>query len=128
MAIEPFEKMLADGERVAICLSLLGLAIARSGGEKKRAIDLCKEAVKKDPTQTQYYKNLAEVCQRAGIKSWAVRAIQMGLKADKNSHLLQKEMKKFGLRMRPAIPFLSRSNPVNKFIGIILSRLKSWKS
>lgn len=129
LAIEPFEKILEDGERMPLCLSLLGLAIMRSGGDKKRAIELCKEAVRMDIAEPQYYINLAEACQRAGIKSWAVKAIQMGLnKADKNSHLLQKEMKKFGLRKRPPIPFLSRSNPINKFIGIILSRLKSWKS
>lgn len=129
LAIEPFEKILEDGERFPLCLSLLGLAVMRSGGDKKKAIELCKEAVKMDIAEPQYYINLAEVCQRAGIKSWAVKAIQMGLnKADKNSHLLQREMKKFGLRKSPPIPFLSRSNPINKFIGIILSRLKSWKS
>ena len=120
LAIEPFEKILEDGERMPLCLSLLGLAIIRSGGDKKRAIELCKEAVKIDRTQAQYYKNLAEACQRAGIKSWAVKAIQMGLnKVDKNSQLLEKEMEKFGLRKSPPIPFLSRSNPLNKFIGRI---------
>ena len=122
LAVEPLEKTLEDGERMPLCLSFLGLALARSGGDKKRAIELCKEAVKIDMTQAQYYRNLAEVCQRAGVKSWAVKAIQMGLnKVDKNSQLLHREMEKFGLRKKPFIPFLSRSNPVNKFFGRIRS-------
>lgn len=127
LAIEPFEKILESGERIPICLSLLGVAIMRSGGDKKRAIDLCKEAVKIDLTQAQYYKNLAEVCQRAGSKSWAVKAVQMGLKADKNNRVLQDEMKKFGQRKSPPISFLSRSNYFNKLIGLILSRFDSGK-
>ena len=108
-----------------LCLSLLGLAIVRSGGDKKRAIALCKEAVKIDLTQAQYYKNLAEVCQRAGSKSWAVKAVQMGLRADRNNKVLQNEMKKFGQRKRPPISFLSRSNYLNKLIGTILSKFES---
>jgi len=127
LAIELFEKILEDGERLPICLSLLGLAIMRSGGDKKRAIDLCKEAVKIDMTQAQFYKNLAEVCQRAGSKSWAVKAVQMGLKADRNNKVLQSEMKKFGQRKSPPISFLSRSNFLNKLIGNILSRFDSGK-
>lgn len=127
LAIEPLEKILEDGERMPMCLSLLGLALVRSGGDKKRAFELCTEAVKIDKTEGQYYRNLAEVCQKAGSKARAIKAMQMGVAADKNNKALQDELKKFGERKSPPIPFLSRSNYFNKLIGRILSMLGRGK-
>jgi hypothetical protein len=34
------------------------------------------------------------------------------------------EMKKLGLRKSPLMPFLNRSNPINKYIGMLLYTLK----
>lgn len=34
------------------------------------------------------------------------------------------EMKKIGARRKPPIPYLKRTNPINKYIGILLHKLK----
>lgn len=36
---------------------------------------------------------------------------------------VHRELDKLGLRKPPVIPFLSRGNPINKYLGIILSRM-----
>ena len=43
-----------------------------------------------------------------------------GIKYDRPDGPLRAEMKKMGIRRKPPIPFLSRLNPINKYIGKIL--------
>ncbi len=68
------------------------------------------------------YLNLGRACAAAGRKKEAVEAFAKGLKHDKGHVELKKEMKALGMRKQPPLPFLSRSNPINKYLGIILHR------
>jgi Tfp pilus assembly protein PilF len=68
------------------------------------------------------YLNLGRACAAAGRKKEAVDAYTKGLKHDKSHPELRKEMKALGIRKQPPVPFLSRSNPINKYLGKVLNR------
>jgi len=53
----------------------------------------------------------------------AVNIFRQGLHYEENQHIAD-ELNKIGTRKPLIIPFLKRSNVINKYLGIILSRLK----
>lgn len=71
-----------------------------------------------------FYLNLGRAYLAADRKKEAIEAFMVGLRADPDSSDILWEMKKLGVRRQPAMPFLRRSNPINKYIGILLHRLK----
>lgn len=63
------------------------------------------------------YVNLGRTLLLAGRKKEAVDNFQKGLKHDRSNVELKKEMQMLGMRKKPPLTFLSRSNPLNKLIG-----------
>lgn len=68
---------------------------------------------------TLAYLNLGRAYLAAGKRKEAIDSLHNGLKHDQNNEL-RNEMKRIGMRRKPPVPFLSRSNPINKYLGIIL--------
>lgn len=66
------------------------------------------------------YVNLGRTLLLAGRKKEAVDNFQKGLNHDRANVELKKEMQALGIRKQPPLPFLSRSNPVNRLIGKLL--------
>lgn len=66
------------------------------------------------------YLNLGKVYLAAGRKKEAVVNFNKGLSHDRGHIDLKKEMKLLGTRKEPVVPFLSRSNPINKYMGKLL--------
>lgn len=119
-AVFSFEELLFKSDRSAISLSCLGLAMARGKLDLKAAQLYCREAIQKSPKKGDFYLSLAEVYQIKRDKSSAIKTLQKGLKVDKGHKGLIKAIKKFGVRKKPIIPFLSRSNVLNKSLGRLL--------
>jgi tetratricopeptide (TPR) repeat protein len=71
------------------------------------------------------YLNLGRTYLAAGNRKKAIEAYQKGLVFDNENKDLLQEIKKLGIRRNPAVRFLPRSHPINKYIGMILHRLKS---
>lgn len=71
-----------------------------------------------------FYLNLGRAYLAAKDKKGATEVFQKGLSFDKENKDLVWEMKKLGERRKPLIPYLRRSNPINKYIGMILHTLK----
>jgi tetratricopeptide (TPR) repeat protein len=63
------------------------------------------------------YLNLGRALFAAGRRQEAVENFKHGLKHDRNHSELKKELQGIGSRQQPLVPFLSRSNPINKYIG-----------
>jgi tetratricopeptide (TPR) repeat protein len=103
-------------ERSSLHCSALGVCLARQKGDFKRAISLCKEAIKKDPKNSGLFLNLGRVHLLANQKKEAIRIFSMGLRHSENREIIA-ELNKIGRRRRPIIPFLERSNPLNKMLG-----------
>jgi tetratricopeptide (TPR) repeat protein len=67
-----------------------------------------------------FYLNLGRAYLAAGRKEEAVGAFNKGIHIDGENKDLIWEIKKLGTRKKPAVPFLKRSNPINKYIGMLL--------
>ncbi len=71
-----------------------------------------------------FYLNLGRACLAAGKKKDAINAFKKGLRYNNNYGAIIKELQKMGTRKRPPLPFLERSNPINKYLGLILYQEK----
>jgi tetratricopeptide (TPR) repeat protein len=66
------------------------------------------------------YLNLGRAFLCAGRKKEAVESFSKGLAHDKNNRDLKRELERLGLRKDPPVSFLPRSNPINKYVGMLL--------
>jgi hypothetical protein len=69
------------------------------------------------------YLNLGKAYLVSGKRKLAITAFQKGLGIDPKNQDLMREMKKLGIRKKPPVPFLGRSNSLNKYLGKILHYL-----
>lgn len=108
-------------ERVPIYLSSLAFCVAKEKRDFPRAQSLCKEAIKHEPRNSQHFLSLGRIYLLSGQKKEAIRMFRMGLRCGRNQEILR-ELDRLGLRKDPLIPFLNRSNPINKYLGIMLKK------
>jgi len=105
-------------ERNPLYCSTLGFCLAREKGDFRKAVSFCKEAIKKEPKNSIHFLNLGRIYILANQKKDAIRIFYMGLRYSDNREIIA-ELHKIGRRRRPIIPFLERSNPLNKILGKI---------
>lgn len=66
------------------------------------------------------YLNLGRACLAAGMRREAIDAFEAGLRYDNSHGELLMEQQMLDVRKKPPMPFLSRSHPLNKYLGIFL--------
>lgn len=71
-----------------------------------------------------FYLNLGRAYLAAGKRKEAMDAFNEGLVIDNQNKDLLWETRKLGMRRKPPVPFLKRSNPINRYIGLMLHALK----
>lgn len=101
---------------------MLGYCIAQERGQVARGLELCRSALEQFPDDPQQYYYQARLLLMTGQKSEAVRLLQEGAIRSK-SPAIARELQKLGIRKPPLLPHLSRSNPLNKYLGILLTRI-----
>jgi tetratricopeptide (TPR) repeat protein len=107
-------------------LSSFGLCIALERGKVKDAIDLCIKAIDRDSENVFHHLNLGKVYLKDGKKAVGIDIFRKGLRlnayndASREINLI---LNKLGTRRKPSLPFLKRSHFINKYIGIVLSKL-----
>ncbi len=113
-------------------LSYYGCLDAIVDNNYERGIETCENAIEilteevpfgRQAFYPVFYLNLGRACLAAGKKKDAAEAFKKGLASDPRDPDLLMEARKLGTRRKPAIPFLKRSNPMNKYIGILLRKL-----
>lgn len=124
-AIFVFEEIIENTGRNSSAYSLLGLAMAKAKVDMKKAEKYCIEAIKMQPSKADYYSNLAELYLIARKRNKAVMVLERGVKICKSKKALLDKWRMLGMRKSPPLPFLSRSNPVNKYLGLLRTRLSS---
>ena len=112
-----------EKERTPNNLSLYGLALAAHTRVIEPSIALCQEAVKKEPKNPEHFLRLGTVYLVAGRKKEAIRIFRLGLRVGGNPTIVR-WLQVLGDRKKPLIPFLSRANPLNKYLGKIRMSLK----
>ena len=102
--------------------SYLAYCIAKERGQVRKGILLCQEAIAQDPNNSIHYLNLGRIQLRAGWKDDALETFRKGLGREPNQQILE-DLQKLEPRKPPVIPFLDRNNLLNKYLGIIMTRL-----
>lgn len=99
--------------------SYLGYAQAKVEGDLREGLKLCRFAVTQQFYEAEHYLNLARAQLLANDRKEAYRTIERGLRIDATAdelHAMQREM---GRRRRPVLPFLGRTNPINRLLGSV---------
>jgi len=120
-ALSYFEKALHI-EETPVASSYFAFCIARERGQLSQAISLCSEAIRQEPQNPVHYLNLGRIYVIAGMKLDAIKTLREGLRHEKNQQIID-ELNSLGTRRRPVLFFLKRSNPLNKYLGILLKKL-----
>jgi tetratricopeptide (TPR) repeat protein len=103
--------------KAASGLSFFGVCLALVQRKFKVAADLCRRAVDLEFYNGDHYANLARVYLAAAQRRKALDAVDSGLKVAPENEELLKVRAQIGIRARPAVPFLDRSNPINVTLG-----------
>ena len=109
-------------------LSLYGLCIVFAEGRLQKGSILCKIALEMDKEQPELYLNLGRVYMKAGQKNKAILTFRKGLSKTGRNSEMEQELEGLGVRARPPIPFLPRSNFLNKYIGLYLYRMRRGRT
>jgi hypothetical protein len=103
-------------------LASYGLALGHTR-RLKEGLELCKKAVAFDRRNPHAYASLAKLYLLAASRKAAVETVLRGLAYAPGHPVLTKLQQQIGVRRRPPIAFLPRSNAVNRGIGRLLHRL-----
>jgi len=112
-------------------LSYYGCLIAVVENNSKEGVKICEDAINRlnasMPFGSEFfypvfYLNLGRAYLKDKKKKEAAQAFNEGLKSDPDNKDILWELKKMGSRKPPPLPFLARSNPINKYIGKLLNK------
>lgn len=110
-------------ERTPEHLSQYGLALAHERRDIRNAVSLCQEAIKNDPRNVEHFLRLGTVYLIGDQRKEAIRIFRLGLRVGKSPQI-SRWLQILGHRESPVIPFLARSNPINKYLGKIRTGLR----
>ncbi len=122
-ALSYFEKAINIERSPAVC-SCYAFCIAKERGQVSNAISLCEEAIQKEPGNSLHYLNLGRIYLIDNNRVEAIKTFRKGLNYEANP-LIVDELNRLGPRKSPILPFLKRSNLINRYLGIML-RSKKW--
>ena len=109
-------------EKTPTLLSSLGYCLAKEQRDLNTALDLCNQAIRREPENPLHYHNLGRIYLLAQQKHLAIGTFRKGLKFRRHQGIID-EMKKLGARRPPVIASLGRKHLLNKYLGIFLDRL-----
>jgi tetratricopeptide (TPR) repeat protein len=121
-ALSCFEKAIKLEKSPVVC-SYYAFCIAKERGQSSKAISLCEEAIQKEPSNSLHYLNLGRIYLVDNKKEEAIKTFREGLNYEANP-LIVDELNKLGPRKPPIFPFLKRSSPINKYLGLMLRAKK----
>ena len=122
-AAKVFRSLIEDGSNDPQHLSYHGVSVALTEGKVEEGTALCARALRIAPYDPEMYLNLARVHSRARKTALAIDVLRKGLHIDEDNRALQRELQRINPRATPALDFLSRNHPVNRYIGLTRSRL-----
>lgn len=102
--------------------SYLGYCIARERGQSRKGIELCTAALALEPENPAHFLNLGKIHVLCKNKDEAMRVFRQGLAFGSHPEIVRM-LTELGMRKPPLFPWLKRSNPLNRYLGLLLSRL-----
>lgn len=104
--------------------SYYGLSVAMTFGQISRGERLCREALEVGGFDADLAHNLAQIYLRCHRRDLAFQTFRDILCAEPRHQETLDTLKKLGVRKSPVFPFLPRSHPLNKYTGLVISRVK----
>jgi tetratricopeptide (TPR) repeat protein len=98
-------------------LSYYGMCLTCFSGRHHDGIYFCREAIQKENYNPDLYLNLGKALLAAHRRREAHQTLSRGLEVDPENPNIARIIRSMGTRRRPPIPFLSRGNPLNVFLG-----------
>lgn len=98
------------------------LCLAVTKGDLKTSANICHEAIKREPKNPEHYYRQGVILLRANRKKDGIWVLRMGLRYGKHKGIID-TLGALGIRRPPPIGFLQRSNPLNKYLGLLLTKL-----
>ena len=108
-------------------LSRLGLSLVLVARDEYKGVAFCEEAVRRGAADADSLWRLATVYEATFQKERAVRAVRQGLNVDREHAGLVAMIERLGVRRPPVLSFLPRSNPLNKYLGMLRHKYLSSK-
>jgi len=118
-------------------LSYYGCLTSIVDKKHKTGVDACQRAIDKlaqkfpvgldTSVKPLFYLNLCRAYLAGGDKKRAVDTLYKGMRFDTEYGMLHQELVKLGVRKKPFFTFLKRSNPINKYIGLLLHKKENKK-
>lgn len=99
--------------------SYFGYCLAQSEGEFERALRFCRNACNSRPMDPELHINLGRIYKLVGDNASAYKAFVDAWKVCKGHPMAAAELTRMGVRRPPVLPFLSRSNWCNKYLGMV---------
>lgn len=121
LALYFFEKA-SEENYTPLVRSYLAYCQARTGGTYQKCVALCMDARKDDPKNSDIYLNLGKIHLLADNRKQAIQVFKVGLRQQRNSRI-SAELSALGMRKPPPLSFLHRTNPVNKYLGLVMTKL-----
>ena len=115
-AIE-LEKKFGAPRPQARYLSHYGLCLGTVTPRKYEGVQFCREATTLESYNPDLHWNLGRALLAASRRREAYQALLRGLGLQPDHRGIISELKRMGVRRRPSLPFLSRANPINVFLG-----------
>lgn len=107
--------------RNPMIISAQALCMAEVNKEFKSAVNMCHEAIKKDPKNPEHYYRQGRILILSGRKKDSIWVFRMGLRHGRHKGIIE-TLGSLGIRRPPPLDFLHRSNPLNKYLGKLLTR------
>jgi tetratricopeptide (TPR) repeat protein len=85
-------------------------------------LNLCRRAAQEEAHRGDVFENLARAELRMGHRKQACEALRRGLKVESGHTGLRELRTEMGVRRPPALGFLDRDNPLNRFLGRLTYR------
>lgn len=108
--------------RTPLVLSAYALCMAEVKGASKNAVNICHEAIKKDPKNPEHYYRQGRILILSGRKKDSIWVLRMGLRHGRHRGIID-TLGSLGIRRAPPLDFLPRSNLLNRVLGLLLTRL-----
>lgn len=115
---------IADKRLAAAAFSYYGLCVAMIRRRYAEAVKYCKISLRTNFLDPDHRFNLAKVYLERNDRRRAVEALNAGLRLSPSNRRLNSIFNELGRRRPPVIPFLSRSNPLNVWLGKTLRKQK----
>lgn len=116
---------LVPAEQYPQGLSAYGLSVAKAEKKNKIGAEMCQKALELQPYEGKHWANLVRVYIAAKNRRKAVEVLEEGLRKTRNDAALVQVRAEIKYRQAPALSFLRRQHPLNKFYSRTAGRLKT---